>query len=208
VPRRPAALRIYGARVSAHSREEFERLAELCLRQVRATALRMTKSPDDAEDLVQDALVKAYASFTRFEPGTNFKAWLFRILTNTYINEFRRRRRAPDMVAMEDLEPGAEYEMSLEHSTVEFQPEELLMAKVPDEKLQAAMRLLPDEFRIAVTLCDVAELTYEEVAAAMGTPIGTVRSRVHRGRRMLRHALEGYAETQGWVPRTPAVSEG
>jgi len=104
-----------------------------------ATALRMTKSPDDAEDLVQDTLAKAYASFSRFEPGTNFKAWVFRILTNTYINEFRRRRRAPETVAMDDLEPSAEYEMSVEHSSLDQLPEELLMTRVPNEQIQAAM---------------------------------------------------------------------
>ena len=186
-------------RAEAHSREEFERLLRACRRQVMATALRMTKSPDDAEDLVQDTLAKAYASFSRFEPGTNFKAWVFRILTNTYINEFRRRRRAPETVAMDDLEPSAEYEMSVEHSSLDQLPEELLMTRVPNEQIQAAMARLPDEFRIAVTLCDIGELTYEEVAAAMRTPIGTVRSRVHRGRTMLRHALYHYALEQGWV---------
>jgi len=175
------------------------RQADRCIRQVRATALRMTKNPDDAEDLVQDALVKAYASFDRFQSGTNFKAWLFRILTNTYINEFRRRKRSPDLVPMDDLEPSAEYDMSVEHGSTELLPEDLLMAKIPDENIQAALANLPDEFRIAVTLCDVGELTYEEVAAAMQTPIGTVRSRVHRGRRMLRRQLESYAKAQGWV---------
>jgi len=159
----------------------------------------MTRNPDDAEDLVQDALSKAYASFSRFEPGTNFKAWLFRILTNTYINEFRRRRRAPQTVTVEDLEPSAEHDMALRHGSAEAQPEDALMARIPDERIREAMSRLPDDFRIAVTLCDVAELTYEEVAAAMQTPIGTVRSRVHRGRRMLRIALQEYAETQGWT---------
>ncbi|HOS91829.1 MAG TPA: sigma-70 family RNA polymerase sigma factor [Armatimonadota bacterium] len=198
----PGRLEITGLHrpsAGSHGRDEFMRQADRCIRQVRATALRMTKNPDDAEDLVQDALVKAYASFDRFQSGTNFKAWLFRILTNTYINEFRRRKRSPDLVPMDDLEPSAEYDMSVEHGSTELLPEDLLMAKIPDENIQAALANLPDEFRIAVTLCDVGELTYEEVAAAMQTPIGTVRSRVHRGRRMLRRQLESYAKAQGWV---------
>ncbi len=183
------------------SREEFQRLVDQVRRQIEASALRMTKDPEDAADLVQDTLVKAYASFDRFERGTNFKAWLLRILTNTYINEFRRRKRAPQFLPIAEIEPETEREISETYVPLEEHPEDVLMAKIPDQRLLEAMSKLPDEFRIAVTLCDVGGLSYEEVSKAMNTPIGTVRSRVHRGRKMLRRLLEHYARTQGWLPR-------
>jgi RNA polymerase sigma-70 factor, ECF subfamily len=151
------------------------------------TASRMTRDPADAEDLVQETYARAYASFHQFEDGTNLRAWLNRILRNTFISSYRKRQREPTLVTgeIEDWQLASVQSRSVPNSA-----EELALARMLDTRLTEAFRQLPDEFRFAVYLADVAGFGYREIAAIMGCPVGTVMSRLHRGRGRLRQQLE------------------
>lgn len=173
-------------------RREFEKLAKKHQRDIFSAALRLTGNYNDAEDLSQEAFVKAYVAFDQFQSGTNFRAWLMRILTNTHINRYRQRKRSPDTIAWEDYTAQGERHVAEERS-LESGPDEKVLAKVPDEVITPALHNLPAEFREAVILSDIHELSYKEIAQALNIPLGTVRSRIFRGRKILREALLEYS---------------
>ncbi|MGQ9730906.1 MAG: sigma-70 family RNA polymerase sigma factor [Candidatus Zipacnadales bacterium] len=185
--------------VNGQQRTRFEALAEERKRELFNAALRMTRDREDAEDLTQETLAKAYAAFHQFRPGTNFKAWIYRVLVNTYINHYRRERRAPQMKSWEELAVDGDADYAREDPSRLSCPEEAVLARVPDEEVQPALEALPDEFRIAVLLSDVDDFTYKEIAEILDIPLGTVRSRIFRGRRLLRQRLREYARAHGVI---------
>jgi RNA polymerase sigma-70 factor (ECF subfamily) len=164
-------------------------------------ALRMTRNPADAEDLVQETFLKAYRSFGSFEEGTNLKAWLYRILTNTFINSYRAQKRRPEKADVEDIEDLYLYKRlnELPAPGVGRSAEEELLERITDDEVKDAIDSLPEAFRIAVLLADVEGFSYKEIAEITDVPIGTVMSRIHRGRRALQKALLEYAEARGLV---------
>ncbi|MGQ9732491.1 MAG: sigma-70 family RNA polymerase sigma factor [Candidatus Zipacnadales bacterium] len=166
----------------------FEQLALQHLTDLLGSALRMTRNWEDAQDLIQDTLVRAFRGFRSFQPGTNFKAWVFRIMVNTYINSQRRSARRPQTVSWEDV-PGESESGGFDPLAETGQPEGATLAGLPSEALQRALDELPDEFRIPVLLCDVEEMSYKDIARILSIPLGTVRSRIFRGRQRLRAAL-------------------
>ncbi len=159
-------------------------------------ALRLTMEPTDAEDLVQDTIVKAYRFFSSYEKGTNAKAWLFRILKNSYINNYRKKSKRPNEVDFDDV--STFYETIRADQTDTSDLEERLYRDMLDDTVTKALEDLPEDFRSVVLLCDVEGFTYEEIANMLDVPIGTIRSRLHRGRNLLRATLEGYARKRGF----------
>ncbi len=159
-------------------------------------ALRMTSDPDEADDLLQETYLKAYRFFDKFEKGTNCKAWLFRIMKNSFINIYRRSSKEPDKVDYHDVEEF--YHSIRAESSDPNDLEERIFSNILDDDVTIALESLPEEFRTVVILCDIEGFTYEEIADFVECPIGTVRSRLHRGRKMLRAKLLNYAQDRGY----------
>lgn len=175
----------------------FEADALPYLDQLYGTALRMTRSPADAEDLVQDTYAKAFAAFRSYEQGTNLRAWLFRILRNTFINNYRKAQRQPSSDSSEELTDGQLLDLEQRTSGGVRSAENEALERLGDEEIANAMATIPEDFRTAVYLADVEGFSYKEIADIMDTPVGTVMSRVHRGRKALRGLLTDYARERG-----------
>jgi RNA polymerase sigma-70 factor (ECF subfamily) len=179
-------------------RKRFEADALQYMNQLYSAALRYTKNPSDAQDLVQDTYAKAYVSFHQFEPGTNLKAWLYRILTTTFINTYRKDQRRPQL-SDQELEDWQIADASSHTSDQGKSAEDVVLENLPDSDIKRALAEIPEEFRIAVYLADVEGFSYKEIAEIVGVPTGTVMSRLHRGRKQLREKLTDYARELGYV---------
>ncbi|WP_432208208.1 sigma-70 family RNA polymerase sigma factor [Citricoccus nitrophenolicus] len=182
-------------------RERFERDALEYVDQLYSAAMRMTRNPQDAEDLVQEAFTKAYSSFHQYRPGTNLKAWLYRILTNTYINLYRKRQRQPQQAATDTVEDWQMFQAAEHTSTGLRSAETEALDHLPDSDVKDALQSIPEEFRLAVYFADVEGFAYKEIAGILDIPIGTVMSRLHRGRKLLRGLLTDYARERGIGPK-------
>ena len=186
----------------------FERDALPLLDQMYGAALRMTRNPADAEDLVQETYVKAFTAFKSFRAGTNLKAWLYRILTNTYINGYRKKQRQPAQYPTDEITDW-QLAATAEHTSAGLRSAEIeALDALPDDDIKAALQELPEDFRMAVYYADVEGLPYKENAEIMDTPIGTVMSRLHRGRKQLRDLLGDVARERGFNRGTGGRSAG
>lgn len=174
------------------NRKEFETLALQYMDSLYGVALRMTRDATEAQDLVQDAYLRAYRFFDKFKKGTNFRAWLFKILRNVYINKYRKKLKAPMMIDASNAEIAEELQSSIN-------PENDIFDKLLDDDVKNAIDELPDDFRDAIVLSDIEGFSYKEIADILNCPIGTVMSRLHRGRKLLRESLYDYAKNQGYL---------
>lgn len=198
-----------GEESTQQRRERFERDAMQYVDQLYAAALRMARNPSDAEDLVQEAYTKAFSAFHQYKPGTNLKAWLYRILTNTYINLYRKRQREPRQANTDAVEDWQLHRAESHTSTGLRSAEVEALDHLPDSDVKRALQELPEEFRLAVYFSDVEGFAYKEISEIMDTPIGTVMSRLHRGRKLLREKLGDYAQERGFdTSRTRKGKDG
>ncbi|MDQ4133389.1 MAG: sigma-70 family RNA polymerase sigma factor [Actinomycetota bacterium] len=173
-------------------------------------ALRMTRNPSDAEDLVQDTYLKAYRGFGGFQEGTNLKAWLYRILTNTYINAYRAKKRRPELTDIDDVEDLYLYHRlgGLEAASTRQSAEEQVLEHFTEAEVKDAIEALPEQFRLAVLLGDVEGFSYKEIAEILDVPIGTVMSRLHRGRKALQRRLYEFGRERGLIPEHEGTTHG
>jgi len=194
----------------AELRSLFEEQALPFMDQLYAAAMRMTRNPADASDLVQETFVKAFAAFRQFQQGTNLKAWLYRIQTNTFINTYRKKQRDPYQGTIDELEDwqmgGAESATRTSGSTRSAEAEAI--DHLPDSAVKDALQKVPEDFRMAVYFADVEGFSYQEIADIMKTPVGTVMSRLHRGRRLLRGLLADYARDRGIAVPAGTTTKG
>ena len=185
--------------IPADPRALFETQALQYMDQLYAAAMRLTRNPADAADLVQETFVKAYQAFGQFQQGTNLKAWLYRIQTNTFINNYRKNQRNPYQGTIDDLEDWQLGNAESATATSGRSAEAEAIDHLPDSAVKDALQAIPEDFRMAVYFADVEGFSYQEIADIMKTPVGTVMSRLHRGRRMLRELLADYARERGIV---------
>ena len=178
--------------------ERFEREAIPLLSEMYGAAMRLTRNPSDAEDLLQETYLRAYRGFGSFKEGTNLRAWLYRILTNAFINTYRKRQREPQTISDGEVEEWYLYDR-LGADGAEASAETQVLENLPDEDVQEALASLPDQFRLAVLLADVEGFSYKEIAEILDVPIGTVMSRLHRGRRALERRLWDVMRDRGLV---------
>src|SRR3954447_21154179 len=188
------------------------RFAELAMEHMASlytAALRMTRNPADAEDLVQETYLKAYRGFGSFEEGTNLKAWLYRILTNTFINRYRQQKRRPDETDLDDVEDFYLYRRlgGIDEARISKSAEDVMLELFTDDEVKDALESLPESFRMAVLLADVEGFAYKEIAEILDIPIGTVMSRLHRGRKALQKRLYEFAVERGLVARVEDENE-
>lgn len=180
-------------------RSTFEAITFEHMDALYGTAVRLTRDPKDAEDLVQDTYLKAFRFFDRFEPGTNIKAWLFKIMTNTFINNYRRKRREREVAQAQGGRLLLDSTVSVQRQEALSNPEASYLEGLLSDEVLSALDRLPVDFRMCVILADIQGLSYKEIAAAIERPIGTVMSRLYRGRRMLEKELQAYAIQEGIV---------
>jgi RNA polymerase sigma-70 factor (ECF subfamily) len=178
----------------------FERDALPHLDALYSAALKLTRSPSEAEDLVQDTYLKAFASFHQYTDGTNLRAWLYRIMTNTFINSYRKKQREPQQSNTDDVEDWQMARAEGHTSGGLRSAEAEALDRLADSDVTQALAALPEDFRMAVYYADVEGFAYKEIAEIMGTPVGTVMSRLHRGRKLLRAMLADYAADRGLLP--------
>lgn len=185
----------------------FEEQALPLLDQLYGGAMRLTRNAQDAEDLIQETYLKAYSNFDSFKQGTNLKAWLYRIMTNTYINSYRKAKRRPVESSADELSDFQLYTTAGHDSTGLESAEVEALKQMPDSEISEAMNDLPEDYRMVVYYADVVGLAYKEIAEVMGTPLGTVMSRLHRGRKLLRAALKDVAREKGIGRNHPEMEE-
>jgi len=196
------------ADLTADEKRRFQEDALPLLDSLYAGALRMTRNPADAEDLVQETMLRAYRAFDRFEAGTNLKAWLFRIMTNAYINTYRKKQREPKKVSSEEIEDFDLFQELKNHDPdINRSAETVVLDSIVDTDIIEALDDLPEQFRLAVLLSDLQDFSYAEMAEIMDVPLGTVMSRLHRGRKALQKRLWELARDKGIV-KTPRETPG
>jgi RNA polymerase sigma-70 factor (ECF subfamily) len=187
---------------------DFAEQATPYLDQLYAAAMRMTRNPADAEDLVQETFIRAYRGFGGFQDGTNLRAWLYRILTNTFINTYRAKQRRPQETDLGDMEDLYLYRRIGQVNPASVSAEDQLLDLFTDDEVKAALEELPEAFRLPVLLADVEEFSYKEIAEMLDIPIGTVMSRLHRGRKAMHKRLFDFAQARGLVvPSQPEPTE-
>lgn len=187
--------------LSADDLRRFEEQALPLANTLYGGALRMTRNPADAADLVQETFLRAFRSWHQFKEGTNLKAWLYRILTNLYISSYRAKKREPQVVSSSDNGEFDLYQSLVDQNRASASAESIVIDSLGDEDIKKALADLPEDFRMAVSLADIDGFSYKEIADMLDIPIGTVMSRLHRGRKALQKALWGLAEKRGLVGR-------
>ncbi len=186
------------------AQEDFSDAAMPYMSALYSAALRLTRNPTDAEDLVQETYLRAYRGYGGFKEGTNLKAWMYRILMNTFINVYRAKKRRPNEVELDESEDFSLFHRmgGLEAADAARSAESELLESMPDDMVKQAVEELPEQFRTAVLLADVEGFSYKEIADIMDVPIGTIMSRLHRGRKLLQKRLWEYAQERGLMPKT------